>query len=82
MEIAMNADRGRHYAVSAIAFVFAALVTIGLLGAVTSALQSRGRPLQRLAAAERACVDHAYISERELCMCQWLAARDLLVAHR
>lgn len=39
--------------------------------------------MEQLAAAERACIQHAYVSEREACMREWLAAaRSLSVAGR
>ncbi len=49
----------------------AAVITVGILWAVLSLFQSRGAPMERLAAAERACSSHAYQSEREACMKQW-----------
>lgn len=58
---------------SAVAAALAAFIAIGILSAVVSLFQSRGVPLERLAAAERACVSHVYQSEREACMQQWLA---------
>jgi hypothetical protein len=38
--------------------------------------QSRGKPVERVVAAERACAHHADVSERQACMQQWLAARQ------
>lgn len=52
----------------------AAFIAIGLLTAVTLLFQRDGVPLARVAAAERACVQHAYVSERDICIRQWLAA--------
>jgi hypothetical protein len=37
-------------------------------------VQRDGAPLEQLAAAERACTQHVYVSEREACMREWLAA--------
>jgi hypothetical protein len=57
--------------------VFAALSTviaIGVLTAVATLFQSRGAPMEQLAAAERACSAHAYVSAREVCMREWLVA--------
>jgi hypothetical protein len=65
------------------AAALAAFIALGILSTVVSLFQSRGAPMERLAAAERACVSHAYQSEREACMKQWLAqslAAD--VAHK
>lgn len=56
----------------AAAFV-AALVAVLLLGAVTGLFQSRGQPLAALAAAERACATHPYVSERQRCIAARLA---------
>ena len=52
----------------------AAFIAIGLLTAVTFLFQRDGAPMARLAAAERACAQFAYVSEREICMRQWIAA--------
>jgi hypothetical protein len=35
---------------------------------------SRGTPMAELAAAERACAGHTYVSDRERCMREWVAA--------
>lgn len=55
------------------AATLAAVIAIGILWAVVSLFQSRGMPMEELAAAERACAQHTYQSERETCMKQWLA---------
>jgi hypothetical protein len=57
-----------------IAAVLAGIIAIGILDGVTELLQRDGRPMRRLVAAERACMGHAYVSEREACMRQWAAA--------
>ena len=36
--------------------------------------QSRGMPMAELAAAERACAGQTYVSDRERCMREWVAA--------
>ncbi len=65
------------------AAALAAFIAVGLLAAVVTLFQSRGAPMERLAAAERACVSHAYQSERETCMKQWLAdSPGTNVAHK
>jgi hypothetical protein len=61
---------------SAVHFVAAALagiITVGIFGGVTELLLREGRPLERLAAAERACARHEYLSGREACMREWMA---------
>ena len=66
-----------------IAATLAGIVAIGLLSSVTALFQRDGRPLERLAVAERACVAHAYVSEREACVRQWLAeTRSLSTASK
>ena len=52
----------------------ATVIAMGILWAVVTLFQSRGAPMERLAAAERACAQHAYQSERAACMNEWLAA--------
>lgn len=61
---------GRTVAVAALATVIA----LGILWGVATLFQSRGEPFEPLAAAQWACADHTYQSEREACMTQWLAA--------
>ena len=52
----------------------AAVIAMTILWGVVVLFQSRGAPLERLAAAERACTQHAYLSERAACMNERLAA--------
>jgi hypothetical protein len=57
-----------------IAAALATLIAIGLLTAVAFMFQRDGKPMEQLAAAERACIQRVYVSEREACMREWLAA--------
>jgi hypothetical protein len=57
-----------------VAAALATFIAIGLLTAVAFLFQRDGVPLEQLAAAERACTQHIYVSEREACMREWLAA--------
>jgi hypothetical protein len=57
-----------------VAATLASVIAIGLLAAVTVLFQRSGAPMEQLVVAERACVKHPYVSEREACMRQWLAA--------
>ena len=57
-----------------VAAALAAFIAIGLLTAVVFLFQRDGTPLEQLATAERACTQHVYISERETCIREWLAA--------
>jgi len=57
--------------------IFAALATsiaIGIVAAVTGLFQSRGMPFEEVVAAERACASRTYVSERQNCVREWLAA--------
>jgi len=67
----------------AVAAALAAFIAIGLLTAVTFLFQRDGAPLEHVAAAERACIQHVYVSEREACVREWLdAARASNVARK
>jgi hypothetical protein len=57
-----------------VAATLAVILAIGLLASVTALFQRDGLPLERLVVAERACAGFAYVSEREACISQWLAA--------
>jgi len=50
----------------------ATIIALGILLAVVTLFQSRGAPLERLAAAEHACAHTNYFSERQACMNEWL----------
>jgi hypothetical protein len=58
----------------AVTSALATLIAVGILSAVAGLFQSRGLPLEELVAAERACAVHAYVSDRETCMRNWIAA--------
>jgi len=65
------------------AATLAGAIAGALLSAVVLLFQSRGEPLAQWAAAERACAQHVYRSEREACMKQWLAgSRSTAVASK
>ena len=51
----------------------ATVISLALLWGVVTLFQSRGAPLEELAAAERACASHVYVSNREECMKQHIA---------
>lgn len=57
-----------------VAAALATFIAIGLLTAVAFLFQRDGKPMDQLAAAERACAQRVYVSEREACMREWLAA--------
>lgn len=56
------------------AAALATLIAVSLLASVAHLFQRDGKPLARLAAAERACAHYPYQSERQVCMNQRLAA--------
>jgi len=60
----------------------ATFIAIGFLSGVAFLFQRDGAPMERLAAAERACSQHVYVSEREACMRDWLAASAINVAKK
>lgn len=65
------------------AAVLATVIAVGILSAVAIMFQRDGKPLQRVAAAARACVHHNYQSERQACMKEWLAgSQSGIVARR
>ena len=51
----------------------ATVITLFTLWGVVTLFQSRGEPLARVAAAERACAQYAYESDRKACMNHWVA---------
>ena len=69
--------------VATAAALAATVVALGILGAVATLLQSRGAPLQALAAAERACAQERFVSDREACMQRWAVDqhRTIVAAH-
>jgi len=74
--------RPRATTLAAAAFL-SAVIGIGVLGSVAGLFQSRGMPMAELATAERACVDQAYVSDRDACIRdQGAAARGQRVANR
>jgi hypothetical protein len=56
------------------AAALATLIALGILWGVAALFQSKGAPMERLVAAERACAQHIYLSQRQACMNEWLAA--------
>jgi hypothetical protein len=63
-----------HGATLVVAVALSTVIATGILASVVELFQSRGEPLGELAAAERACGAKAYISDREVCMHEWIAA--------
>ena len=68
----------RHHIVTMIvAVVLSALIATGLLGAVAGLFLRDGSPLEQMVIGEHACVDYAFVSERETCMQSFLAASQI-----
>ena len=66
-----------HRPASTFTLVAAALATaiaVLLLAAVVTLFERDGYPMERAVAAERACAGNSYVSERDACMREWLAA--------
>ena len=71
----MNAKPPRSSPLSVIAAAaLATFIAIGLLASVATLFQLDGAPLELLVRAERACTQHLYVSERDACMRELLAA--------
>ena len=71
-----------HSTLTAAITALATFIAMGILWAVVSLFQSRGAPMELLVAAERACAQHAYQSERAACMNEWFASRPGTIARR
>ena len=54
----------------------ATIASLTLLWGVVSLFQSRGAPLEELAAAERACAGSVYVSDRDACMKQRISGNQ------
>jgi hypothetical protein len=67
----------RHVGTTLVAATLAAVIAIGLLGGIAGLFQRDGVPLEQLVVAEHACADHAFVSEREICMRLFLAGSRL-----
>ncbi|HSN22462.1 MAG TPA: hypothetical protein VLS49_17385 [Usitatibacter sp.] len=64
----------RPFIATAVAAALSLAIAVGVLAAVSGAFRRDGAPLERLRAAENACIDHEFLSEREACMGTYLAA--------
>lgn len=79
----MNAKLNFAFPSSSLTVIAAALATVialGILSTVVMLFQSRGAPMEQLAAAERACVRNAYQSERAACINERLVAERIAAA--
>jgi hypothetical protein len=64
----------RPAAIHFVAATLAGAVAIALVAGTASLFLHDGKPMQQLVAAERACADRAYVSERDACMREFLPA--------
>jgi len=64
---------------SAVAAVLSAVITLALLGGITELFQRDGAPFEQVVAAEHACANYAYVSQREACVRVHLATARLTV---
>ena len=64
------------------AATLATVIALGILWGVVTLFQSRGAPMERLGAAERVCAHYIYLSERQACMNEWLAASQPVTVAR
>ena len=55
-----------HFLLCFIAALLSAVISGGLLGAVSNLFHSDGIPFGNVVAAERTCRDHAFVSERRV----------------
>jgi hypothetical protein len=68
----MAAQRPRLSLLPFVASTLAVLIAVGSLSAVVNSFQKGGAPLERLVAAERACIALVFASERDVCIREWL----------
>lgn len=69
-----------HTATSIVAAALAALISLGLLGAVTGLFQRDGTPFEQVVIAERACADQQFVSERECCVRAYLSRLETVAS--
>ncbi|HEX7273588.1 MAG TPA: hypothetical protein VF420_15690, partial [Casimicrobiaceae bacterium] len=62
-----------HFLPCFVAALLSAVISAGLLGAVSSLFRSDGLPFGNVLAAERACRNNDFVSEREECVRRELA---------
>jgi hypothetical protein len=72
MSARLNSTPGSTLTVATAAL--ATVIAFAILWGVVTLFQSRGAPMEWLVAAERACAQYVYLSERHACMNEWLAA--------
>jgi hypothetical protein len=59
------------------AVALSALIAIGLLSAVAGLFLRDGTPYEQVAIAERACANHAFVSDREACARAFLGGANV-----
>lgn len=63
----MNPQSNVNIVMMILAVALSALIAIGLLSAVAGMFLRDGTPYEQVAIAERACANHAFVSDREAC---------------
>ncbi len=63
----MNPQPNVNIVMMIVAVALSALIAIGLLSAVAGLFLRDGTPYEQVAIAERACANHAFVSDREAC---------------
>jgi|RhiMetdeSRZDD1v2_1073273.scaffolds.fasta_scaffold30372_2 hypothetical protein len=63
----MNPQSNVNILMMIFAVALSALIAIGLLSAVAGLFLRDGTPYEQVAIAERACANHAFVSDREAC---------------
>lgn len=53
------------------------IIALGLFAGIPNAFQRKGAPFERVAAAERACSEYAFVSEPDSCVRSRLASSQL-----
>jgi len=67
----------RPHFVTFAAVAFAIVIAVTLLSTLTGAFRQDGTPFEQVVEAQRACASRAYVSERETCQREYLAARQV-----
>ena len=53
------------------------IIALGLFAGIPNAFQREGTPFERVAAAERACSEYTFVSERDSCVRSRLSSAQL-----
>ena len=73
----MNPQSNVNIVMMIFAVALSALIGIGLLSAVAGLFLRDGTPYEQVAIAERACANHAFVSDREACVRAFLGGANV-----